>query len=277
MSTCESCNGTGIINKDDKMYECQCSFLFRIKSFIPKFILRSEVTIEHIHQMPVKNPFKNYYISCYFPDFKSILKCCMIRYSNKSIKVTSDKEIVDVFVGSRSKNSKSDVISGPIYNCIEDLVSPPDILVIKLNELVYKNKAASSALEEAIICRIEKDRPVWIFSDKARPFCSTSSAYSDSVYEQIANNFIDIKIPQILKRAVDSDAFSVSIPKNTEPDQKSTTERESRRPDESYKNPPTRKPDQVFMSPDDFSDIKKDDSNDDMSVFGSGRSKKKKW
>jgi len=176
---CEICGGVGVIEKDGKLVECECAIVKRIAMSMPQYIRLAKVTDKHLSSNLVNRFNKTTFIIGSWNDMRSIIKIMYIKYSNKFIKITSDREIRDVFVGSKSRSARGD--SDEVYNNLEDLVNTPDLIVIKLNEIAYKNKAAPGALEEALIFRMDRGKPMWIFSDINRPFSSASYSYSDNV------------------------------------------------------------------------------------------------
>lgn len=197
MSNCHICLGLGVIEKDNKSFECQCSFIKRISAAMPLYIRKAIIKKEHL-ELPIFGMLRRHImVVASWADGKSVLKGLMIGNPGKLIKITSDREIRDVYVGSKSRAAKGDE-DGKIYNSLEDLMEPPDLMVIRLNELSYKNKAASGALEEAINYRVDRDKPTWLFSDIDKPFTIGSFAFSDSVSDIIKTYFITYRINRIL-------------------------------------------------------------------------------
>lgn len=195
--SCRTCSGSGVVEKDGKAFECECAFVRRMATTMPAFIRRADVRKEHIEQPFLTHIKRSILIISSWIDMKSCIKAAMIMNPKKFIKITSDREIRDVFVGSKSKAARGDE-DGAIYNSLEDLMDAPDLSIVRLNELSYKNKAASGALEEAICYRIDRDKPVWLFSDVDKPFTAGSHAYSDSVADVIKSNFPMVRVPRIL-------------------------------------------------------------------------------
>lgn len=194
---CRECGGTGVIERDAKAFECVCAFVRRMASTMPAYLRRAEIRKEHLSVNALKCIRKHCLVIAAWPDMKAVLKAAMIANPSYFIKITSDREIRDVFVGSKSKAARGDE-DGAVYNSLEDLMDPPNLMVVRLNELSYKNKAASGALEEAICYRVDRDKPTWLFSDVDRPFTVGSHAYSDSVADVIKSSFPITRIERIL-------------------------------------------------------------------------------
>jgi hypothetical protein len=193
---CKACGGLGVIERNDKAYECQCSFIKRISAAMPLYIRKADVRKEHLDHPIMGMMRRNMMVVSSWTDMKAIIKGMWIANPTKLIKITSDREIRDVYVGSKSRAARGDE-DGKIYNSLEDLMDIPDLSIVRLNELSYKNKAASGALEEAISYRTDRDKPTWLFSDIDRPFTIGSHAYSDSVADLIKSNFHMMRISRI--------------------------------------------------------------------------------
>jgi hypothetical protein len=197
MNKCVKCGGSGVIEKDTKSYECECSLIKRIAAAMPVYIKRAEVRKEHLDLPIMGMTSKHILVISSWLDLKAVLKALMISNPQKLIRVTSDREIRDVYVGSKSRAARGDE-DGKIYNSLEDLMDIADLVLVRLNELSYKNKAASGALEEAVSYRVDRDKPTWLFSDTSKPFTQGSHAYSDSVNDIIKTSFRPLRIPTIL-------------------------------------------------------------------------------
>lgn len=197
MDKCKQCSGLGVVERDTKMYECECSFIRRMAASMPTFIRKAEVKNDHI-KLPIISAFKQHLmVMSSWSDMKAVIKVLMISNPTKFIRITSDREIRDVYVGSKSRAARGDE-DGKIYNSLEDLMDLPDLSIVRLNELSYKNKAAPGALEEAVSYRTDRDKPTWLFNDVDRPFGSGSHAYSDSVADVIKTHFKTYRINRIL-------------------------------------------------------------------------------
>jgi hypothetical protein len=140
---------------------------------------------------------RSLHITAYQADMRAFIKLVMIKYSNKFVRITSDREIRDVYVGSTSSKARGEFSKEPVYNNIEDLVKSPDLLLIKLNELKSKNRAASGALEEAMCYRLDRKQPLWMVSDKREPFHDSSFAWSETI-GSILRSLVQVRVEAIL-------------------------------------------------------------------------------
>jgi hypothetical protein len=293
MDKCKECGGTGVIEKNEKAFECVCAFIRRMALSMPGYIRRAEIRREHLSQNALKGVKKHLLIISSWQDMKAVIKAAMIANPSTFIKITSDREIRDVYVGSKSKAARGDE-DGAIYNSLEDLMDPPNLMIVRLNELSYKNKAAPGALEEAVSYRVDRDKPTWLFSDMDKPFMTGSHAYSDSVADVIKSSFPITRIPRILPNVslLEDDQLipqhyeqpevpvRLAEPTTIEPEPadaaettegvpKKTTSRRSPAPDES-ESPKVSVKSKIRPSPDDDADV-----GYGLSRFGSGLSDSK--
>jgi hypothetical protein len=211
---CETCNGIGTIEKNGKLYECKCSFIRRLATFMPPYIRKAEILPKHLELELIENIDKSYYIMASWADMKAVIKAIMIKYQSKFIRITSDAEIRDVYVGSKSKAAKSIDYIGEVYNNLEDLVDPPDLMVVRLNEIANRNKAAPGALEEALSFRLDRDKSTWVLSNTNKKFIVGSFAYSESVAELLSTGFKRFSVPEISRSNVDRSLFLESTSLN---------------------------------------------------------------
>jgi len=293
-TVCKVCRGHGTIDRDGKIYECQCAFIKRMASTMPSFLRKAEIQPAHL-ELPVLKAIKRHVmVVAAWPDMKAVIKAAMLKHPHMFIKITSDREIRDVYVGSKSKAAKGED-NGSIYNSLEDLMDPPALMVVRLNELSYKNKAASGALEEAISYRTDRDRPTWLYNDMDKPFTVGSIAYSDSIADLIKTNFPVTRINRILATPnLDLDSLDdlpqLEIAEDPKPEPASKPEpqtavaKASRKPleisippppdgmEEKERKPPPRLKAKIRPSDDDDSPLPSG-----LSVYGSGNSSTSKF
>lgn len=209
-SICQ-CGGTGYVERDGKVFECECAFLRRRFADMPRYIRTADVKDAHVQQIPIRSVGKSLYIISSWPDMMAIIKLVMIRYRNLFLKITSDREILDVYLGKAARLAKAaesrysrgeDDVGGNHYNSVQELMDPPGLCIVRLNEILYKNKAAPSVLEEALSYRLDRDKPTWILSNVDRQFQEGSVAYSDSVNYFIHSSMQTVCIPRIIPRVL---------------------------------------------------------------------------
>jgi len=87
----------------------------------------------------------------------------------------------------------------------------PNLVIVRLNELHYTNKAAPGALLEAVSFRLDRDKPTWVISDSDRPFTSASFAWSESVVELLGTGFTKTVIPRIMPKVIIGESFMADL------------------------------------------------------------------
>ena len=173
---------------------------------MPPFIrtadLRPEHTVCKLHAQ-VK---KSLYVLATWSDMKAIVKAVMIRHMNLFVRVTSDNDILHAYVGAMSKKNKGE--NEATFETVGDFVGPPDLVIIRLNAITRPNKAAAGAVEEALVCRMDQDKPTWFVSDIDRPFTSTSPAYSESLWD-LMEACAKVRVSPILPRNLPTGVFDL--------------------------------------------------------------------
>ena len=199
MQQCEKCGNSGVIESlnGGLARECRCAVIRRLAAAMPAHIRHADPKKEHF-ELPLvrEGTKKSFFVKASWPDMKAIIKAVMMLNPSKFIRVTSDREIRDVGVGSTSRQAR-----GPdeveVFNTLEDIMSPPALCIMRLGELQYKNKAAAGLLEEALSYRLDRDLPLWVISDLDRPFGNGSFAFSDSLWDLIKTSLKQVLVPRI--------------------------------------------------------------------------------
>lgn len=199
MGKCSLCGDTGVVDVQGRMTECECSLLRRLAASMPGHIRKSYVDPGHYRHPITNSTDKSLYIFASWSDMKSLIKVVMYKHFGMFIRISSDREIRDVGVGSTSRAARGDNSEEMIYNTLQDLMSPPKLVIIRLNELAYKNKAAPGFLEEALSYRMDRDLPTWLISDRDKPFGQGCYAWSQSVWDMITTMFEKVDVPRISK------------------------------------------------------------------------------
>jgi hypothetical protein len=223
-SKCKICGGSGIVEKQDdrprkdfepgevlarKIVECECAFWDRVASTMPAYILSAHFSARHLESPLMGAVRKSCFIQGAWVDVRAIIKAVMMKHYDKLFRVTSDRELKDVWIGSKSRSNAEDDAK-VVYNSVEDLMgggdqksrplASPDLVIVRLNELGYKNKAAPGVLEEALCCRIDYGRPTWVLSDLDKPFGTGSYSYSESVWDILTTRLSLVRVPRITPR-----------------------------------------------------------------------------
>lgn len=252
---CKECNFTGVIESDNKVFECQCSLNRRIAAAMPLNIRIATVTKSHVVHPVVDSIQKNLFINAAADDMRAIAKVVIYKNPNIFIRVADDTMIRDVGVGATGRKARGDN-ADIVYNSLHEYVDPPNLLIIELGRLGYKNKAAAGLLEEAISMRVNSGY-IWLFSDKNSPFGPASHSYSEELWRYINSSIFEkIDIARINK----ADSFTATHP---------TRHFESENVSNSSKSEHTSNQSKEFNN--------EEPKNDGLSMFGAGVSKKKKY
>lgn len=262
MSICKFCKGEGTYTKDDKLYECSCSIAKRTIEQLPVYIKNGTYTRNHYRLGFLKHPDKLIYFKSYRTDFISIMKCLCLCHPFKWIKIINENDIRNVYTGSLSKASKSKDYEGIVFNNLQELVDPPQLLVIELNTLTNKNKAAPGALLESVKSRVDYGKPLWVWSDVNKPFGQDSFTYTEAVSE-IFSTFYNITVPLINK---DGLKFDTMVEDLNETEKSPVIESASMQP-------------KKIMQPKETVKSREDDIElpDSVSIYGQGTSNQKKF
>jgi hypothetical protein len=103
-----------------------------------------------------------------------------------SFKIASDAELVTAWLGSIALKGQ-DILDPDAYLVstkfitITDLVTPPDLLVIRMGIKVARNQASSEVLAEAINTRIHEGKPTWLWDEPNYPLNPGHMFWSDQV------------------------------------------------------------------------------------------------
>lgn len=138
---------------------------------------------------------ENLIIRCAFwhdilPHLKWVLAYKGLQYF---FKIIDDLRIKNVFVGAESYRSRPMHARDEVatYNTVGDLVAEPDLLIIRLGQLGYQNRAAGGALKEALLCRSALNKPTWLVVDDHNGWGHSSGA---DVEYYVNTNFEEIRI-----------------------------------------------------------------------------------
>ncbi len=101
-------------------------------------------------------------------------------------RVISDAELVTAWLASVPLQG-GEIIDADAYKVstkymtIPDLVSPPDLVILRMGVKVARNEAASEVLAEAINTRLHERKPTWFWEDPLNPLTAGHLFYSREV------------------------------------------------------------------------------------------------
>lgn len=109
--------------------------------------------------------------SAFLPHLKWVSACKGVEFY---VRILTDMTLLNVYVGNtnyklRPQSQREDG-SLLIANSIEDLLSTPDLAIIRLGQVVHYNKAAANVLAETLALRFNLGKPTWLIEPADRKF-----------------------------------------------------------------------------------------------------------
>jgi len=113
------------------------------------------------------------------------------------VRVVTDMTLLNVFLGNtsvknrlQSQREEGDLL---ISNSLEDLLSSPDLAIIRVGHVIHANRAAANILREALNLRLGRGKPTWLvepeeatFMPQGMPCCDENVlALVQSTFEEI--------------------------------------------------------------------------------------------
>jgi hypothetical protein len=220
LEDCAKCSGEGVLSvvvKDekgevkDKLVECECAIIKRLAGAMPP-----EVRMAQVHKAHAMHPItgmmgRSLFVKATYADMLSVIKAAIYKNNGRYVRTTSDAEIRNVGVGSTSRKARGEDAKD-VYNDFTDLMESPPLVVVWLNKLGHKNRAAPGFLIEALTVRIDKRKPTWVVSDLDYPFGPGSFSYSDALWSFLNIGFQRVEIPRILRFDEDGTVTAAPAP-----------------------------------------------------------------
>jgi len=209
----EGCGGKGFIRTGENHCKaCPHLYVKRLRTHLGPLLTK----VEHVKGSPLLTPpdldrtGDNLLIQIkswegLLPHLKWALACKGVGFS---FRIITDQDIRDVFVGSRKYKSLPENVreKATTYNSIVDLVEGPDLLIIQLGILRYKNRAASSVFYESLRIREREYKPTWIIECDGTEL-ATSKVYDPTVGEHVEEVYEALEI----ETDVESDDGDISF------------------------------------------------------------------
>jgi hypothetical protein len=99
--------------------------------------------------------------------------------------ILTDERIINVYVGNEGYKARSKNNDGS-FNGLKDLVEAPDLVVVRLGFLGYRNKAAPGALKQALMLREAALKPTWVVQNPAN---DAPVSWDDEIAAYIQEHF----------------------------------------------------------------------------------------
>ena len=189
------CNGNGQVwLGDDSQGPCKNKRVLYVRSYLKDHLGKGALAAGLAKNSPLLGRRdENLFIQAMWSTLLPHLSWVLLRPTEqKRLKVVTDEEIKDVFVGHYQYNMRPKGVrdDATVYNNLRDFLGPDvaDLVIIKLGYLGYKNKSASGALREALLIRQNANKPTWLINDPDRKW-----NYScDTAVEETINSYFSI-------------------------------------------------------------------------------------
>lgn len=139
------------------------------------------------------------------------------------VRVATDMTLLNVFLGNASLKNRlpsQRTESGEllISNSLEDLLSSPDLAVLRLGHVIHGNRAAPNVLREALLLRLALGKPTWIVEPLEQVFAPLGMACCDeNVANLVSSSFVDVYLEdEALQPAYVEDEEGVTVPGTTQ-------------------------------------------------------------
>ncbi len=113
--------------------------------------------------------------------------------------VLTDERIINVFVGNESWKARSGRGHEANVNGLKDLVEDPNLVVIRLGFLGWRNIAAPGALKQALMLREAALRPTWVVRESDRECHS----WNEEVAAYIQEHHDDVNVDEPTSPSMD--------------------------------------------------------------------------
>lgn len=200
---CVHCGGRGVIDKDDMtaiMCICTKFRLLRIhlSKDTPDILHAADVKESPLYVLgsekgkPSRDRTKdNLFLCGLWRNVVSHLKWTLyFKGLTYTYRIVTDERIKNVAVGNESYKGKTedDRKLTESVNGLRDLVEDPDLVIVRLGFLGYKNIAAPGYLKEALMIRESAGKPTWLVEGAVK-YEYDHRAYSPETYSYIHSRF----------------------------------------------------------------------------------------
>ena len=190
---CKICGGRGVVPAPDSKgpvpatMRCQCVIIRDTVDNMERG-WRGLIKAQAIKDSPLKElTDTNLLITASDQDFRSHMKHTAARMgSNWDFKVITDKDLMTAWLASVALKGQEildpDAASTSLkYLTIEDLVEPPEIVIIRLGIKAARNVAMAEVLNEALSHRAHLSKTTWVTDQPSYRLNSDHICYSDAI------------------------------------------------------------------------------------------------
>lgn len=196
IKNCDACGGTGYlpVSEEDEEFEslkemygtdmiagmakerCDCLLEVQFKQWVGGAIYNAD---EREESFLLDRLEDNLFIRASHQNFLSHWKHTLQQQEFTFFwRLVTDSKIRDIFVGNDEK-----------FHALSSLVHNPELLVIRMGVLSYKNVAMPGLILEALKIRQFEDKPTWVVNDPDNPFQKGHLAWSGELEYFLEQNF----------------------------------------------------------------------------------------
>lgn len=189
---CKICGGTGSVEADNlaphppTFRRCDCALRKDILGNVERSLAGLSLS-QVIATSPLLGKHDKNLLITSGVEFKAHLRHVLVRQPITFMtRVASDAELMTAWLATVALAGK-DILDADAFAVstqfltITDLVTPPDLLVIRMGVKVARNVAASEVLAEAINLRMHESKPTWIWDEPHAPLNPGHLFWSDPV------------------------------------------------------------------------------------------------
>lgn len=197
---CQRCGGQGFIWQDSfNMEKCICSLEASLEQKLHDSIrgITTHISADKLAKSGVSLDADLYLKVPWHKARVWLASAIRERHRSRSFvhNVVSDSEILSAWLSpARRETFEGDERDGLFTQrvaTLEDLIRPPELLVIRLGILGYKNQAMSGILLESLMLRKEIERkPTWVVVDPDEPLVDGHRCWSSVLEKYLDNHFI---------------------------------------------------------------------------------------
>ncbi len=195
---CPTCLGVGHVVVDEVEHivqRCRCATLRLIAKRLGPEITKARPVITTTPLVTTQDQYITGPWDLFCAHFRCVALPVLAMDETWFHVITTDERLKTIFVGGEStqtKVKKRDDKAPPL-DSVADLVSGPDLVVIRLGFLGYKNVAAAGALRESMLVRKALAKPTWLVYDQnLGPIYS----WSPELDAQVSKDYIGVNLEE---------------------------------------------------------------------------------
>jgi len=189
-SDCTICDGAGYLamgESNEYKRPCVCTLRYLYKRALGDEVYNAEPLDD--------SPFaaltdSSLFIKANRRDFLPHLRHALISRGTQFFhRVTNDSQMLSAWLSKDKETSKEEGSTKVTFTSLIDLVEDPQLLIVFLGVVSYKNRALPGVLLEGLRIRRFAGKPTWVVTSHKRPFVDGHFAWSPESEEYLLENF----------------------------------------------------------------------------------------